>query len=265
MNRTMAGFIIFIALLSAFARCGGDEGNLLQSDPQAHVTRSRNGLAAWQISALPSSAIGYARNTDPDYVYNPPNWVAVTNESYVGEGIPDSFRQADDFADPAVLGITEWRYDGGTGEIVDTTVLIRDSFIVDAAFSEAEKQSVYTHELGHAFGLVHSALLADIMYPTTAGSNTPSSAELAAISDAYNYTPIGTLSSGNLSYFSKIGSIAITHRMIPTFVIYHPDMGHIGVEVEAPPGEPIKGAVITVRQYLYRDGSEKTEIMTEYR
>jgi hypothetical protein len=255
-----------MTLLSAFARCGGDESNVLQSDPQAHVTRTRNGLAAWQISALPASAIGYARNTDPEYVYNPPNWVAVTNESYVGEGIPDSFREADDFADPAVLGITEWRYKGDTGEIMDTTVLIRDSFIVDSTFSEAEKQSVYTHELGHAFGLIHSSLLADIMYPTTAGSNTPSSAELAAIDDAYD--PLdGSISSTTKDrfYVPENWTTPTMHRTLPTFVIYHPDMGHIGAEVEMPAGEPIKGTVITVRHYLYRDGSEKTEIMTEYR
>jgi len=74
-----------------------------------------------------------------------------------------------DLAEPDVLGSTDWLIDTSTGEIVESDIFFNSAFVDRpqgikwsvAAGGETGKfdlQSIATHEIGHFFGLGHSAL-----------------------------------------------------------------------------------------------------------
>lgn len=153
----------------------------LESTPEAHIARSNTGLAAWQIGIQPGT-VAYSRNTTEGSEYNPRNWIAVTDETCMGAGIPRSLMEDCPLVGQ-VLGITEVRfYNNGT--IADTTILLLDSYLVSGA-PDSEKQSVYTHEIGHSLGMKHTATTDYIMYPTTAGDDTPDEDEIAILKEMY--------------------------------------------------------------------------------
>jgi hypothetical protein len=68
-----------------------------------------------------------------------------------------------DPSEPDVLGATNWMIDDRTGEIIESDIFFNSSAIPWSVASGGESgrfdlQSIATHEIGHLFGLGHSAL-----------------------------------------------------------------------------------------------------------
>jgi hypothetical protein len=91
-------------------------------------------------------------------------FAGVTNAS-AGDGLGDGLSVLGFFSDPAepdVLGSTSWMVDDVTGEIVESDIFFNSiipwSVSAGGESGRFDLQSIATHEIGHFWGIGHSAL-----------------------------------------------------------------------------------------------------------
>ncbi|MDH5682071.1 MAG: hypothetical protein OEZ36_10820, partial [Spirochaetota bacterium] len=253
----------------SFMMLACDPDPVYQSDINSyhlkHLERSNLALFSWGIG-LTEDITGTSRNLGDGFTaYNPKNWIIMTNDSTTGEGVP--LTMANYFANnPLAIGVCSVRMDSVTAEIVDSTLIMRQSY-QEGTDPELEKQSVYTHEVGHCLGLQHSDLWggtnANIMWPNTSGADTPSVLELAAVADTYTpvQIPTGTSISGNRMLFNHInaGADVVRHWTFPVFTIYpYKPLTRALRPSKIKPGKNLTGPVTEVIYTYYKSGSSKS-------
>ena len=222
------------------------------------LSRANTGLAAWQIG-LAQGVTGFTRNLDNESGHNPPNWITVTDSTCQARGVPDTL-SANCALAGGVIGICQVRFftAGEVGRIVDSTMLQLASF-QNGSTSEAEKQSVFTHEIGHCLGLQHSGSTADIMFASTAGADTPSAGELSSVASAYSPTVQSPTSMP--AKFSQTSGTPVRFWTFPVFTISH-NIGNAFADDSSeelpPPGIPLIYPVETRTHYFHSDGRIET-------
>ncbi|MCB1172123.1 MAG: hypothetical protein KDK39_01100 [Leptospiraceae bacterium] len=273
------GFFILGLVTSQCASKSDDDQTLLlllllyyiQRNPapvQNYVDRSTTALTTWNIG-LQTGVRSGERSTDTNYQMNPPNWMTVANESCSARGVPANWQGSSCSLTGGTIGICITRYytGGNVGQLVDTTLVMLDSYQTSSA-SDGDKQSVFTHEVGHCLGLRHaesggantcSGSYANcIMFPSTAGADTPHTEELSAIDYAYGpiQDPDGTAHDNR---YSQTGTTAIRHWSAPTFTI----SSVIGSAMQSadnyttvPPGPELQGEIETRVHSYHADGRE---------
>ena len=233
------------------------------------VNRANCGLEAWNID-LAQNIFGSSRNTSKNFQYNPQNWLTVSDNTCVATGIPP-VADLEGGTCPlvgGVIGVCYTRvYTSGSlaGQIVDTTLMLLDTF-QNGADTEAEKQSVFTHEIGHCLGLQHSGSTADIMFSDTSGANTPSVDELLSIQSAYD--PYLRSPSYQASRYNTTSGAVNRHFSFPTFYISSSINGNAFRNENAPlppPGPPLLSDQIGVVMHMYKaDGSAIVRIRDKH-
>lgn len=285
----LAMALIFCSSIgTACSSSDGDDGDTLMlflfyyvlrypAANQTYVSRAATALTTWNIN-LQTGVTAGERSTDTNYVMNPPNWITVANSGCNARGIPASWQGSTCSLTGGTIGlcITRFNTSGSTGKLVDTTLVMLDTFQSDTSQTEATKQSVFTHEVGHCLGLRHAeaggasqcggAYTNCNMYPSTAGADTPHAAELSAIDAAYN--PIAV---PPVDRYSQTSGVAIRHHSDPTFTVSsvigsaYTDADSNETQSIAEPGVPIDGD-IEVRVHAYkRDGTEEITIGHPYK
>ncbi len=221
---------------------------------QTYVDRSNAGLTAWNANLVTNTLTNDRTLGNSSFAHNPANWITVSDSTCNVVGVPTSLSGACPLTG-GVIGVCETRF-LSTGEIVDSTLLILTSFQTDTSVADAEKQSVFTHEIGHCLGLKHTTDSANVMFANTSGANSPSSSELAAIADAYNPFDGAVSTSNRDNFYNVTGGNALLHFSFPLFHISANIGNRGGLSSEPPgPGKPITGPVTTVRHYMHRDGT----------
>ena len=257
-----------VALLSSSVQVLGGDSTL--------INRATTGLDAWQIG-LGTSFRGGARGVSTAFQFSPPNWITSSGDDCVAVGIPDALKGSGCvFAQSSsTIGVCWTRIltsAGQAGRILDTTALMRNSYQSGAA-SAADKQSVFTHEIGHCLGLQHTtgdgtgtapdcgaSALNCIMFPSTAGADTPHASEISAVQSAYSPT-VQSPTVDSSRYFSTSGSV-VRHWSFPTFFVSASiGNGFSAVEGTAPQTLPLPAGVITIMHALHEDGSETVQIL----
>lgn len=226
---------------------------------QLYVNRAANALDAWQIG-LQTGLSASGRSTISSFQYNPKNWITVAGSTCAAKGVPGDMQGSNCPLSGGVIGVCATRYYTATGEIVDTTAVMLDTFQQSA--SSVEAQSVFTHEVGHCLGLKHTASTLNIMYPDTSGANTPNAAELAAVADGYS--PVGppSVANGDNFYQGGAGGPYLRQFSFPSYYASGTIGSRFTVEgssaqsEDPPPGPPVDG-VVTVWHLLYADGREE--------
>lgn len=123
-------------------------------------------LQKWQSASEGKIKFDYWQGTDPTVYepnrnYNGLSSLYFLSQDEEGEGL-----------DPQVIGMTQVWYDQGSGNILETDVILNDvnyQFTNNATdtlrygTSRVYLDSVVTHELGHAFGLSHSGTFQSTM------------------------------------------------------------------------------------------------------
>ncbi|MCB1308334.1 MAG: hypothetical protein KDK30_09155 [Leptospiraceae bacterium] len=246
---------------------------------QDYLNRSSTGLSAWSIG-LNANNFGTERNIDTNYELNPPNWITVAGDTCDARGVPANITGSNCVLSGNVIGVCFTRFltAGTPGRIIDTTLLIRSSFQQDSTVSDSDKQSVFTHEIGHCLGLRHAqsglastcggSYLNCIMFPSVSGADTPHAQEITAIQSAYSpavQDPSSTDRYNTCTSGSCSGE-ATRHWSFPLFTIsasignalvYEPQAHPNGM----PPGTPLNpDNVITIAHLLKDDGSEEVRI-----
>ena len=261
--------ILILALLYLYSN--STSLNLVANE--TYVGRANTALSAWQIG-LATGLIGTSRSLGNSFsAHNPANWITVSDAGCSAYGV-----SADTISScvlgGATIGVCETRMVSSTGAIVDSTAILLKEYQAGAD-TEAEKQSVFTHEVGHCLGLKHSpsaaiaANLQRIMYPSTAGADTPHSGELTAVADAYSPT-VKAPSTGNRdTYYNISNGFAVRHQSFPLFYI----SGGIGnsfrdqdaesYESFLPPGKTYDEELTTVRHYMQIGGTCFVEVNGE--
>ncbi len=273
--------ILSIALalsVGAAAQCKGSDNNdqfltllilfyILDNPPpvQLYLDRADTALLAWQIG-LQTGLRSSGRAVNPGFQYNPQNWITVAGSDCVAKGVPGDLLGANCPLTGGVIGVCATRFFSSTGQIVDTTAVLLNSFQTSA--SSAEAQSVFTHEVGHCLGLKHTASTLNIMFADTSGANTPSAAELSAVDAAYEPTVQSPDTiTGNAFFTGSTGGPYVRHFSFPQFHTSATIGSRFSIEGsesleedEPPPGPPVGDDVVTIIHKLYFDGREEIEI-----
>lgn len=212
-----------------------------------YQSRAQVGLSSWQID-LDTGLSSNSRTTNTGFVMQPANWITTAGSSCNARGIPSEWQGGVCSLEDGVIGLCITRYQTSSssdtdGKLLDTTLVILDSYQASNSVSNAEKQSVFTHEIGHCLGLAHTSstisscdssstvnvinytcsgtALNCIMYFNTDGANTPNTDEVTAIQAAYQ--PLAAPTGSNKNHYSTscTGSPhnALRHHSFPQFYI----------------------------------------------
>jgi hypothetical protein len=114
------------------------------------------------------------------------------------------------FADSKTLAVTTtWMQNNG--QLIQASILFNPNsqFNTDAGSGNAQDlQTVATHEIGHFFGLGHSAVVRAIMYPYASDLRTLGYDDVAAISTLYpNFSQVG--STGTIAGTVRLNGTAV--------------------------------------------------------
>ena len=223
------------------------------------MSRANAGLSAWEIG-LQEDITGNSRNFSGPY--DPTNWITVSGSNCIANGVPGSLTSDCPLTD-SVIGVCEIRYynEGAyIGKIADSTLIILNTFMESTDYSNEEKLSVFTHEIGHCIGFKHSNSTSDIMYFNTNGANIPSTEEKSAANEVYVPEPCCTAPAGAAALrYNQYTTYSIYHNSFPIFTI-SAGIGNGMVEAQTlPEPQPLEGDVTTIRHYMHEDGTCITE------
>ncbi len=224
--------------------------------PSEFTPSANAALSAWDIGlgrVIPTAGRSILG------AYNPANYMAVTNDDCVDPGIPSDLRgtncpfQATDAGPSHVIGVCQTRLYRGTNRIADSTLVIRKSFQTSGA-TTAQRQAVWTHEVGHCLGLQHTNTTSNIMYPYAVDSaQAPSPAELAAVKSAY--APLDEVSdSTGAAFFTRVSAGYSRHYALPSFYLAGaagPD-DHAAMTAD-PEDMVLESPVVTINHYYNAD------------
>jgi len=254
-------------------------GGVVAGSNSDYLQRANTGLSTWAIDLVQNQTASSRTLGDSYTAHNPKNWITASGNDCVAVGVPSSLQGSGCPFGGSVIGVCETRYYTSTGEIVDSTLLMNKNYQDSSFNSNSDKQSVFTHEIGHCLGLKHTNVITNIMYPSTAGADTPAAGELAAIADAYKPTVKAPSSTNRDDYFSVTGSNAVRQFTFPSFIIsafignamvsdtsnatssFSTRSSSLGrgqlPEIPPPRGPSLNGPIGVEQHWLYIDGSEK--------
>ena len=184
-----------------------------------YIKRAMTALDAWQIG-LAKDNFGKTRDLTSIFDPNPRNWITVTGDDCIGEGVPSSMQGGNCvFAISSIIvGVCGTSF-LSNGSIFISTTIMRKSFQDNTNIPESFKLNVITHELGHCLGLQHAVIASRIMYPSVTGLSSPSSDEINAVKSVY--TPVGepSIAIKNEFFNQSIESTARRHYTFPVFTM----------------------------------------------
>jgi len=132
---------------------------LVQVNPNARAMVEK-AFAAWE--AIPEANV---RFQGQGVVTN----AALRTTDHIGVSLADEL-----FRDQGAAAVTSYTYDTHTGRMLDADIAV-DPSLFDGSINA---QMALQHEVGHALGLDHSAVLSSIMYPYVGSGDDPSDFDL---------------------------------------------------------------------------------------
>ena len=225
------------------------------------------GHEAWEIGLATSRTAGTRNLGDAYTLPNPKNWITVTDSSCNAggkrdPGLTDGIYSSCVFAaQPNVVGVC-YSAAYSTGEIVWTTILLRQSYLDNDYSGYQRKKVVAAHEVGHCLGLVHHADNSHVMYAYVT-ENDPHSLELSAVSEAYN--PMGNPAAWTFNEYYPVytqpdsSKNARRQFTFPTFHISAAAVGgsSSGIKALVGPGDPVTGPITVTEYRIHADGSTR--------
>ena len=217
-------------------------------------------LDSWRIG-LPHVQFAATRSMQPGYAYSPANWMVVSDDSCTATGMPSGMAGANcPFPGTNVIGFCSFRIYSGSGQIADTTLVIRASYQNSNLASYARKRAVCIHEIGHCIGLAHTDDLAHVMYPYVTDTPAPHSVELAAAAEAYvpqPAAPSATTRDAFYFYYTNSSDATVTIRQFSLPRFYMPAPPNAFLDDSPEPLHPLTDDVEVRTIFFMADGTER--------
>ena len=215
--RSAAFIFVFLSLSSIFTFCTGNESRyskqvldvIIDTPNIQYQNLVESALSDWDIGLENNSKMGLLRNITPGYAYNPQNWITVADSNCNAKGIPYALRTPErcTLAQDRTIGlcfVTAYASGPQKGQIIHTTIIVKDTILEGTTYSDMEKKAIFVHEIGHCIGLQHwgntqtsdsplepscsfcsNPHVTHVMYPSTAGNNVPYQKEKEAVQAVY--------------------------------------------------------------------------------
>ncbi len=210
-----AALAMLMLLMQACANRNAEEMEEIMGE-SAFIAYSQESLAAWGIDLETEHLLPHRKLGTEGRRHNPPHWITTADENCVARGIPS--RLDCSFEGTNTVGLCAFRYiidaedPSRIGSIVDSTIIIRESALMDSSSTQSRKKAIFIHEVGHCLGLQHwgngqfsndvgleaaiedselephhRKVLDHIMFPNVTKTALPHAQEIAAVQAVYGH------------------------------------------------------------------------------